>query len=290
MKKTITPLNWQDDLKDKIQGLSLNDDFMLFEDITLLPDFKYPFKVDMTTMVICTQGTTRGGINMKSYNTVAPCLVVALAGQILQYEYVSEDYAGYAIVISKQFGDSLFSGMQERRELALRVNENPYITLDEADTEMFVRYYYMLKRLLQTTDNPYRIEMVKHLTLVFFYLSGYRLHQLAEPETVSPHKRLAEKFLNLVSNHYREQRQMGFYSEKLNVSPKYLSQIIKANTGKSANKWIDEYVMLEAKALLKSTNMTIQQISDKLNFTSQSFFGKYFKRCEGMSPKEYREE
>jgi hypothetical protein len=52
MKKEITPLNWQDDLKDKIQGMSLNDDFMLFEDITLLPDFKYPFKVDMTTMVI----------------------------------------------------------------------------------------------------------------------------------------------------------------------------------------------------------------------------------------------
>jgi hypothetical protein len=55
----------------------------------------------------------------------------------------------------------------------------------------------MFKRLVETTDNPYRIEMVKHLTLVFFYLSGYRLHQLPEPETVSPHKRLAEKFLIL---------------------------------------------------------------------------------------------
>jgi AraC-like DNA-binding protein len=263
---------------------------MLFEDITLLPDFKYPFKVDMTTMVICTQGTTRGRINMKPYETVAPCLVVALAGQILQYEYISEDYAGYAIVMSRQFSDSLFSGMQERRELGLRVNENPYIPLDEQDTKMYVTYYYMFKRLLETTDNPYRIEMVKHLTLVFFYLSGYRLHQLPESETVSPHKRLAEKFLNLVSNNYREQRRMAFYSEKLSLTPKYLSQIIKASTGKSANEWIDEYVMLEAKALLKSTNMTIQQISNELNFTSQSFFGKYFKRCEGVSPKEYREE
>jgi AraC-like DNA-binding protein len=75
----------------------------------------------------------------------------------------------------------------------------------------------------------------------------------------------------------------------LSLTPKYLSQIIKASTGKSANEWIDEYVMLEAKALLKSTTMTIQQISDELNFPSQSFFGKYFKRCEGVSPKEYRE-
>ncbi|MDR1380958.1 MAG: helix-turn-helix domain-containing protein, partial [Tannerella sp.] len=270
MKKDITPLNWQDDLKDKIECLSLNDDFMLFEDITLLPDFKYPFKVDMTTMIICTQGTTRGRINMRSYETRAPCLVIVPSGQILQYEYVSEDYAGYAIVTSRQFGDSLFSGMQERLELALRVNENPYIPLDEQDVKMVVTYCHMFKRLLETTDNPYRIEMVKHLTLVFFYLSGYRLHLLPEPETVSPHNRLAEKFLNLVSNHYREQRQMGFYSEKLSLSPKYLSQIIKASTGKSANEWIDEYVMLEAKALLKSTTMTIQQISDEMNFPSQS--------------------
>jgi AraC-like DNA-binding protein len=289
MKKKITPLNWQDDLKGRIQGVSLNDDFMLLEDITLLPDFKYPFRVDMTTLIICTRGTTRGGINMKPYVTEAPCIVILLAGQILQYDYISEDYAGYAIVMSKQFGDSLFSGMKERRDLALRVSENPHVSLDEENARMFVRYYHMFKRLLEMTDNPYRIEMVKHLTLVFFYLSGYRLLQIPEPAPASPRKRLAEKFLNLVFIHYRERRQVGFYSEKLNISPKYLSQIIKASTGKSANEWIDEHVMLEAKALLKSTNMTIQQISDGLNFTSQSFFGKYFKRCEGISPKEYRD-
>jgi YesN/AraC family two-component response regulator len=207
----------------------------------------------------------------------------------LKYEHISEDYKGYAIVMSRRFSDSLFTGIQERRELFHKVSDKPYVPLDERDMEMFVTYYSMFKRLVETTDNPYRIEMVKHLTLVFFYLSGYRLHRLPEPETVSPHKRLAEKFLNLVSNHYREQRRMGFYSEKLSLTPKYLSQIIKAGTGKSANEWIDEYVILEAKALLKSTNMTIQQISDEMNFTSQSFFGKYFKRCEGVSPKEYRE-
>jgi AraC-like DNA-binding protein len=289
MTKKITPLNWKDDLKDKIQGMSLNDDFMLFEDITLLPDFKYPFKVDMTTLVICTQGTTRGSINLKPHETKAPCIVTVMAGQILQYEYISEDYAGYAIVMSNRFSDSLFTGIQERRELFRKVSDRPYVPLDEQDTKMFVTYYHMFKRLLETTDNPYRIEMVKHLTLVFFYLSGYRLHKLPDPETVSPHKRLEEKFLSLVSNHYREQRQVGFYSEKLSLTPKYLSQIIRVNTGKSANEWIDEYVMLEAKALLKSTNMSIQQISDELNFPSQSFFGKYFKRCEGVSPKEYRE-
>lgn len=80
MTKKITPLSWQEDLKDKIHGLSIDDDFMLLEDIMLLPDFKYPFKVDMTTLIICTRGTTRGSINLKPHETRAPCIVTVMAG------------------------------------------------------------------------------------------------------------------------------------------------------------------------------------------------------------------
>ena len=81
---------------------------------------------------------------------------------------------------------------------------------------------------------------------------------------------------------------MEFYADKMCLTPKYLSKVIKEKSSKSASEWIDNYVTLEARALLKSTNMTIRQISDELNFPSQSFFGKYFKRHQGMSPKEYR--
>ncbi|KAA5414161.1 AraC family transcriptional regulator [Bacteroides cellulosilyticus] len=80
-----------------------------------------------------------------------------------------------------------------------------------------------------------------------------------------------------------------YYADRLHLSAGYLSTIIKRVSGKTAAEWIDDYVTLEAKALLKSTNLTIQQISDELNFPSQSFFGKYFKRITGLSPKEYRE-
>jgi AraC-like DNA-binding protein len=79
------------------------------------------------------------------------------------------------------------------------------------------------------------------------------------------------------------------YADQLCLTPKYFSKVIKDNSGASASEWIDNYVILETKALLKSTNMTILQISDELNFPSQSFFGKYFKRVTGMSPKSYRE-
>lgn len=81
---------------------------------------------------------------------------------------------------------------------------------------------------------------------------------------------------------------VAFYASKLSLTPKYLSKVIRQNSGKTAGEWIEEYVILEAKALLKSTNKTIQQITDELNFSTQSFFGKYFKRRVGLSPKEYR--
>jgi len=99
---------------------------------------------------------------------------------------------------------------------------------------------------------------------------------------------LVEKFLAIVKENYREQRMIEFYSEKLFLTPKHLSRVIKERSGKSSGEWIEDHVMLEAMALLKSTDNTIQQISDELNFPSQSFFGKYFKRRAGISPKEYR--
>ena len=95
-------------------------------------------------------------------------------------------------------------------------------------------------------------------------------------------------FYNLILQYYKDSREVGFYAKKLCLTPKYLSVIIKEFTGNSALGWINDYVILEAKSLLKSTNMTIQQISDELNFPSQSFFGKYFKRLVGVSPKVYR--
>lgn len=137
-------------------------------------------------------------------------------------------------------------------------------------------------------DNPYRMEMVKHLTLVFFYMQRSHIHNIDETPAQTPHAALVDNFLKLAEKHYKTEKQVGLYAERLCLTPKYLSQIIKQNTGKSAVEWLNDYIMLEAKALLKSTNMTVQQISDELNFPSQSFFGKYFKRVVGVSPKDYK--
>ncbi len=84
------------------------------------------------------------------------------------------------------------------------------------------------------------------------------------------------------------ERSVTFYADKLFVTPKHLSAVLKEISEKTAGEWIDLRVILEAKLLLRSTGLNIQEISTKLNFANQSFFGKYFKHLTGMSPRDYR--
>ncbi|MBO6051993.1 MAG: AraC family transcriptional regulator [Bacteroidales bacterium] len=95
------------------------------------------------------------------------------------------------------------------------------------------------------------------------------------------------RFFDLVEKYFATERQISFYADKLCLAPKYASQVIRQASGKMAGDWIQERVILEAKLLLLDGHHNVQQVADALNFSSQSFFGKYFKSATGMSPKEY---
>ena len=97
-----------------------------------------------------------------------------------------------------------------------------------------------------------------------------------------------EKYMREVLKHYKTERSVAFYADKLCLTAKHLSSVVKEMSGKTASEWIERFVILEARALLKSSDMSIQQIAEQLNFANQSFFGKYFKHHMGISPKEYR--
>ncbi|MDR0811981.1 MAG: helix-turn-helix domain-containing protein [Paludibacter sp.] len=291
MSKAITPLTWQSDLKNNLdlEIQSIDDDFLIFDNVKVLPAFAYPFRIDVTNFIICTKGSTRGKIGLHSYQCVAPCMITLLEGEILQHEYISDDFEGLFITMSKRMTDNLLPNIQERLPIALSVRQNPSMPLSESDLNLLKTYYYMLKTIVGMTENQHRKDIVQHLMIAFYYHSNSWLHKISqEQQQPTKNDEFVEHFLKLAEKHYKTERQIAFYGEKMNLTPKYLSKLIKTATGKSANDWIDEYVMLEAKALLKSSKLSIQQISDELNFTDQSFFGKYFKRVEGISPKEYR--
>ena len=96
-----------------------------------------------------------------------------------------------------------------------------------------------------------------------------------------------KKFLDLLDSNYTTSRSVNFYAEKLGITPKYLSSTTIAFTGISASRIIDNFVVFQIKLQLFSNIKSVKEISKNLNFQSQSFFGRYFKRITGMSPREY---
>lgn len=248
---------------------------------------EYPHKNDMTITCVCMKGEIKEKINLLSVAVKAPGLLVLLPDQILQFEGLSEDFQGIFIIMSKQFIEKI--SLSEGFSTFMSIRGAPYIPLNEGILNGILDYCRMVKNVLRNTEEDFnRKAVVNHLTIAFFYGVGYYLHKLTDKDTKTRSEIIMEDFLKLVQKHFKQQRSLEFYADKLCFTSKHLSASVKNCTGKSARHWIDDYVILEAKRLLKSTNMPVQQISDELNFPSQSFFGKYFKREVGMPPKQYR--
>lgn len=266
---------------------AIGDDFILFDRMIVVPEPNRPFKSDTVTAMICTKGITRGKINLKPIISEGPCMVVIQPDQIVEFEYMSEDLEAVFIVMSVKFLQSL--NIDEKFSSFIAVRDNPSIALTENELNAMLGYYTMMRNCIRAEANLHKLEMAKHLTIAFFYGVGHNLHKLNENRIKSRDELFVDNFLKLVQDNFKEERGIAFYANKMYLTPKYMSTAIKEHSSKSAGEWIDEWVIMEAKALLKSSNMTIQQISDELNFSTQSSFGKYFKRLVGVSPKEYRE-
>jgi AraC-like DNA-binding protein len=287
-KQHLTGIDF-DILRETLAMERIDDDFIMIDDISKVPFFDHPTKVNQAVVTICLKGYAEGAVDLKPCCYAANNFVIILPGQILQYRYRSDDFSALFIIMSQRFTENIELSMKDVIPLFLYLRENPVVRLSDAEMTHLQDYYHILKRAVQQTSNPYRMEMVRLLSQAFFYGIN-NFNQLREEYALPKNKKdsLFDSFYRLILKYYRDSRKVGFYADKLCLTPKHLSAAIKKTTDKSPFEWINDYVVLEAKSLLRATNMTVQQISEELNFPNQSFFGKYFKRFTGMSPKEYR--
>ena len=269
---------------------AIDMDFALFDDISKVPFFEYPAKTNVAVSVICLKGELEISINLKHYTFNENQVVFIPPSQILQFHEASDDFSGRFIVMSQNFLKQLQVNIDDRFPFFLYTRENPSIQFSSQQIALCMGYYSMLDNALKMNDNPKKIDNVKYLMLAFFYSLNTFSQRYQRPDKNQSTRKdvVFESFYKLVQLHHKEHRSVSFYADKLCLTPKYFSTLIKEATGKTARDWIDESVILSAKALLKSTDMTIQEISIQLSFPNQSFFGKYFRRCVGMTPMEYR--
>lgn len=290
--KNIPYLKWKEHLNKSVpHDHRLGTDVMLIENthsINAQYPMSSPFKIDMSMALIFTEGSIRMRINMKEYEFVAPCVVVIVADTIYQIIETSENLNSKAVAMSKDFSNSLFLGYANIKSIYNSLLTNPVVLIDN-DMRAFVGFFDLMLDLVKSSNSEFALDAARHLTLSMFYAYCANKQGVSDNSKIkSRQESICERFMELLSHYYKEQREVAFYAEKLCITPKYLSQIIKDQTDRTTLEYIEEYVVEESKALLISTTMSIQQISDELHFPSQSVFGKYFKRVTGMSPREYK--
>lgn len=283
-----TGLHYNIDLPEDMSSI-LEQDFWMLENIgaSMISSVSGPVKFAATSWIFVFAGTCKAEINLVTYDIKAPALVCVRSMQIMQPSSFSEDFNAAVIVTSKRFSENLFLFLSNSPIAAL-ANRHPVAPIPENLVPVFKNFLVSTRQILSDTTNPYASQALLYQMLLFITKDGYKCYDSFQKDAIYTQDRISNKFLALVQEHFRKERFLDFYAAKLEITPKHLSRTVKKQTGYTAVEWIERFVILEAKVLLKSSNLNIQQIADELNFPSQSFFGKYFKKYTGMSPKEFR--
>lgn len=205
--------------------------------------------------------------------------------QIVERIESSEDFKGLFMLMSEDFGASL--GLTEEYSLRNNIYETGFYPLESESMDSVITYFRMLQKLLRT-DNPHKCKVATHLTIADLYGIGNYMHTNVSSNKQDRSTELVNRFMELVRDNCRKHRDMEFYADKLGISAKHLDMVVSKTTGTKAINWIEKFTILNARNLLKVTTMTVSQISEELNFGSQSEFGKYFKKATGMSPLVFR--
>lgn len=240
------------------------------------------------------EGSVSLEYNTELYVVDRPSVVIVPHGTSFLMDSPDKDgIDAYLLAISPAFMQEINISFSAIAGESLFSHQSPIIELGQ-DEISSVRGYF--RQLHSTMSDDFVCHLTSHivssLISAFFYQTMLYLHKrfdIVRPEHAGkPRNNYVQDFMKLLHMHFMRERSVSFYAAKLFISPKYLSLLVKSATGRSAARWIDYFVVSEAKNLLRFSGKNIQQVAYSLNFPNQSSFGKYFKHLTGMSPTEFQ--
>ena len=265
-------------------------DIIAWTDVTedILNIYKQSCRLKACIFALCTEGSITVSINLMDTEIKQGDFITLLPGTIIQFygqkEKVRICFAG--------FSEHCLNGVnliQSTMSSYSNILETPVIPVNELIASYFKDYFSLLARI---STGPYmpNTRMAQNILNIILY--GIDELYSSRPQTQkgakSRKEEICRELIQLVIENYTRERRAQFYAHKLGISLQHLSTTVKQVTGRNVLDIIAHVVIIDIKAKLKSSNMTIQEIAYSLNFPSASFFGKYFKRHLGMSPLEYR--
>ncbi len=291
-------------IKDIATVFSQIDESYLFSHITPENDMRLlfdtnPMKTTGAILLLMRSGTPFDiEINLQTYRLQPDTFVSIFPGNIIKPAVEPPaDIDAYALFFDLKFLQNVNINMSAIAIPSMMQRPRPVIDLDHDESDMLVRYFEMLHlNALDTTSPQITKNIGTSILAALFYqlvlfhhkrISGY-LDTDTAGKTIGRRHDYVREFVKLVHIHHVHERSVSFYADKLFISAKYLTLLVKEATGRSAAKWIDDFVIMEAKNMLRFSGKNIQQVAYALNFSTQSSFGKYFKHLTGMSPTEYQ--
>lgn len=291
MNKSYTEISIERILQQGISDfIGFNNDILILNTLGEMQLFSHPSRLRATTVLVCLQGEIDCSINLRRFRITRNHLLVNFAGDIIQIHSTTQ-IAGYAIVLSEDYLQQLQLDFRLRAQSYIGLRRNGPIAVPFEELAALKPYYVLFKKNMEEGN----ADVVKSLTMALSHtiLSMVRQYQplvhAGGDKDVSRAQQIFDRFMSLLQAHHDKVRTLQFYADKMCLTPKYVSGMIKSYSGKAALEWINDYVVLEARMMLRYTQMSVQEISYSLNFPTQSAFGKYFKQQVGVSPRHYRE-
>ena len=260
-----------------------------FDEFVANDDANLCIAPDQLTIILCTGGRKELQINFADYTLTPGSLAFIYPNSMWRPLATSSDFEAHYFSIqgtsAKEW--NAFIDLDTVFSLSSYIAKHPHTQLSLDETQVMTQYLNLLKS---------RYEANAQAIIIRFILSAFTLElnriftarEKSDRSKISRQEDILWKFLTLLKQYHKEERTVNFYADKMCISPKHLSSVIKQMSHKTAHEIIADFVTMTAKRLLKATTMSIQEISDELNFANQSFFGKFFKQNTGQSPSAYR--
>jgi transcriptional regulator len=292
MYKALTDISIEHLLEQDIPELvGYNNDIVMTSNLSDMRLFSHPARMKATTVLICLHGEIDCSINLKRFRITENHLLVNFSGDIIQI-HSTDNIAGYVLMLSEDYLQQLQIDFRLRAQSYIGLRGNGPIQVPYEELAYLKPYHTLLRKNMED-GNPDVIKGLAH-ALSYTILSMVRRFQknnhLTDGKDTPRAQQIFDKFMTLLHMYHDRERSIQFYADKMCLTPKYISGMIKTYSGKCALDWINDYVVIEAKMMLRYTTMTVQEISNSLNFPTQSAFGKYFKQQVGVGPKQYRNE
>lgn len=247
-----------------------------------------PYRLTEGRVVYFRAGTLRLRINLRELEFKAGDFLVVSPGTVFEFLYISSDLD----LAMLAFSNSLMESWQKEELLQVYLQGRLFLhlSLTEQESQRMEQIFALLWEVVH--DRPFPKESVQSLiSLVFHQTDGFRGRELeAGKQKRSRQEEVFNRFLELVNKYAVHERSCTFYADRLCLTSRYLSTLVRQASGRTVMDWVNEAVIQEAKLMLCHTDKLVYQIADELNFPNASFFCKYFRRMTGMTPKDYREE